>query len=53
MTGKLCIVAGGGRLPKLLIEACREAGRDFFVLALKGQADPEIIEQVPDDLLIV
>ncbi len=49
MTGKLCIVAGGGRLPKLLIEACREAGRDFFVLALKGQADPEIIEQVPHE----
>jgi DUF1009 family protein len=49
MTGKLCIVAGGGRLPKLLIEACREAGRDFFVLALQGQADPEIVEQVPHE----
>jgi DUF1009 family protein len=49
MTGKLCIVAGGGRLPRLLIEACRDAGRDFFVLALKGQADPEIVEQVPHE----
>jgi len=49
MAGKLCIVAGGGRLPKLLIDACRESGRDFFVLALKGQADPEIVEQVPHD----
>lgn len=49
MTGKLCIVAGGGLLPKLLIDACRDAGRDFFVLALKGQADPEIIEDVPHE----
>ena len=47
MTGKLCIVAGGGRLPNLLIDACRDVGRDFFVLALKGQADPKIVEQVP------
>lgn len=47
MAGKLCIVAGGGRLPKLLIDACREAKRDFFVLALRGQADPEVVEQVP------
>jgi len=49
MTGKLCIVAGGGRLPKLLIEACRDAGREFFVLALRGQADPEIVDQVPHE----
>ncbi len=47
MAGKLCIVAGGGRLPKLLIDACRESGRDFFVLALKGQADPAIVGEVP------
>jgi len=47
MAGKLGIVAGGGRLPRLLIDACRASGRDFFVLALKGQADPEIVEQVP------
>lgn len=49
MAGKLCIVAGGGRLPRLLIDACRKAGRDFFVLALKGQADPEIVERVPHE----
>ena len=49
MTGKLCIVAGGGRLPKLLIDACGKTGRDFFVLALKGQADPAIVEQVPHE----
>jgi len=49
MPGKLCIVAGGGRLPRLLIEACRKSGRDFFVLALKGQADPDVVRDVPHD----
>lgn len=49
MAAKLCIIAGGGRLPGLLIEKCRETGRDFFVLALKGQADPEIIEGSPHE----
>ncbi|MDH3230873.1 MAG: UDP-2,3-diacylglucosamine diphosphatase LpxI [Alphaproteobacteria bacterium] len=49
MTGKLCIVAGGGRLPQLLIDSCRESGRDFFVLALKGQADPEVVETAPHE----
>jgi len=49
MAGKLGIVAGGGRLPQLLIDACRESGRDFFVLALKGQADPQIIDNTPHE----
>jgi DUF1009 family protein len=49
MAGKLGIVAGGGRLPQLLIDSCRETGRDFFVLALKGQADPEIVENAPHE----
>lgn len=47
MTAKLGIIAGGGRLPGLLIDACRAAGRDFFVLALKGQADPAVVEPAP------
>lgn len=47
MAPKLGIIAGGGRLPGLLIDACRALGRDFFVLALKGQADPSVVESVP------
>lgn len=35
---KLGIIAGGGTLPAQIIEACRKNGRDFFVIALKGQA---------------
>ncbi len=36
---KLGIIAGGGKLPLLVIEACRNAGRPFFVIALSGFAD--------------
>lgn len=39
MPPKLGIVAGGGRLPALIVEACRRQGREFFVLALEGQAE--------------
>jgi lipid-A-disaccharide synthase len=39
MPPKLGIVAGGGTLPKRLIDACRQSGRPFFVVALEGQAD--------------
>jgi DUF1009 family protein len=49
MAGKLGIVAGGGRLPQLLIDSCRESGRDYFVLALRGQADPEAVEHAPHE----
>jgi DUF1009 family protein len=40
-------VAGGGELPALVIQACRESGRPFFVLALEGQADPAQIGDAP------
>lgn len=49
MAGKLCIIAGGGKLPGLLIDQCRETARDFFVLALKGQADPRVVEDAPHE----
>lgn len=47
MAAKLGILAGSGRLPGLLIESCRASGRDFFVLAFKGQADPAVVESAP------
>ena len=37
--GTLAIVAGGGEVPALAIEACEETGRPYFVFALKGYAD--------------
>ena len=40
---KLGIVAGGGAMPARLIGACRERGREFFVLALKDHADASLL----------
>jgi hypothetical protein len=47
MTGRLGIVAGGGGLPRRLVESCRAAGRDVFVLALEGAAEPATLRDVP------
>ncbi len=46
MAEKLGIIAGGGELPARLIEVCRAAGRDFFVIAFPGQTDPQTVEGV-------
>ena len=45
--GKLGILAGAGELPRRIIEACRAADRDFFVLAFTGEADTNILADVP------
>jgi UDP-2,3-diacylglucosamine hydrolase len=47
MAGRLGIVAGDGGLPRRLIESCRADGRDVFVLALEGAADPATLRDVP------
>src|SRR5258707_15120946 len=47
MVGKLGILAGAGELPRRMIEACRAAERDFFVLAFRDEADPAILADVP------
>lgn len=36
---KLGIIAGGGILPQILIDHCLNTKRDFFVLAIEGNAD--------------
>jgi UDP-2,3-diacylglucosamine hydrolase len=43
---RLGIVAGGGGLPRRLVEACRQSGRDVFVLALEGAAETETVANV-------
>jgi len=47
MEAKLGIVAGSGGLPRRLVESCRAAGRDVFVLALEGSAEPATVSDVP------
>jgi UDP-2,3-diacylglucosamine hydrolase len=46
-TGKLGIIAGSGALPGRIIESCRAAGREVFVLALEGEAERATVEGVP------
>jgi len=46
VSGRLGILAGGGALPRRIIEASRAQGRDVFVLAIEGHADPETVEGV-------
>lgn len=46
MADKLGIIAGGGGLPRHLVDACRAAGREVFVLALEGAAAPATVEGV-------
>ena len=37
---KIGILAGGGRLPVLLVEACRRNQQPFHVIVFEGQGDP-------------
>ena len=44
MPDKLGILAAAGPLPGRLVEACRQAGRDFVVVAYRGMTDPSLVE---------
>ena len=44
--GKLGILAGGGDLPGLLIDACQATNREVFVVAFKGFAKEGYLENV-------
>jgi len=44
---KLGILAGGGSLPKQLIDVCEKLRRPFFVVAIENNADPEVVVSVP------
>ena len=45
MAEKLGIIAGGGSLPKQLIQCCRSEGRPFALVCLDGFAAPETAEE--------
>ncbi|WP_428247048.1 LpxI family protein [Ferrovibrio sp.] len=40
---KLGLIAGGGRVPLLVREACRDSDRAVFIAALNGFCDPETV----------
>ncbi|MFZ4541846.1 MAG: LpxI family protein [Rickettsiales bacterium] len=44
----LGIIAGGGELPCVLIQACLDSGRPFYVLALEDTAEEATTELAPD-----
>lgn len=47
MPPKIGILAGSGELPRQLVEACRDAGRDAFVVALNGETAPDTVVTTP------
>ena len=47
MQRKLGIIAGGGPLPKYLAEHCQYNGREYFVIALVGNADERVLHALP------
>ena len=53
MGRKLGIVAGHGDLPFELYDAALRQGRDTFVLALDGQADPGKLDGIPHEWVSV
>jgi len=46
---KLAIIAGGGEIPALAIEACEKAGRPYYVFALDGHADHPAVFEAPHE----
>lgn len=48
---KLGIIAGSGELPRRVIRACKEDGKDIFVVAFEGITDHETIEGVNHKLI--
>ncbi len=44
MAGRLGLIAGRGDLPLRLLDACRAAGREVFVIALEGQAAATLVD---------
>ena len=47
MGKKLGIIAGGGELPGRIIDTCQKRRRAFHVIAIEGQADPNVIGNYP------
>ena len=45
----LGIIAGGGGLPRQILESCRRRGRPAFVLALEGHADRGLADGWPHE----
>jgi DUF1009 family protein len=49
MPRKLGILAGGGALPRLIVQCCVETERDFFVVAFENQVDPDLLSFINEN----
>jgi UDP-2,3-diacylglucosamine hydrolase len=45
-SGVLGIIAGSGTLPRRLIESAQAKGRNVFIIALEGEAEPETVANI-------
>src|SRR5205085_4205444 len=43
----LAIICGGGNFPSVVADAARRAGRRVFLVAVRGWADPSVVEHFP------
>ncbi len=41
---KLGIIAGGGSLPLMLVDACKKSGVEVFAVGFKGQTDDAVFD---------
>lgn len=48
MPPRIGVVAGSGDMPERVIAACRDSGRNPYVIGLKDQADPASFSRPPD-----
>jgi len=48
MPPKLGILAGGGELPKRLVDMCSKTGRECFVVTFEGQSQDDSFDGTPD-----
>lgn len=44
----LGIIAGGGELPRVIMQACRDEGRPYYLLALNEMADTQTADEAGD-----
>jgi lipid-A-disaccharide synthase len=47
MQPKLGIIAGGGNLPRRIINLCQDSGRPYYVIAIRGHASPDSLHGSP------
>ena len=51
MRPKLGIIAGGGELVAELCTSCRKQGREYFVIGINGNVDPNNLKESPHEII--